>query len=98
MYGFSPGCGALVYIAVLIGGFIGLGTYVTVVRCVYEPYVLENGIGNPEWRLFPGIFGAAFQPVALFLFGYASKKDINWPTPTMGICIFAISAFLVSFP
>jgi len=96
IYGFSVGIMGVVFISVIIGAAIGLSVYVALVWFIYEPYTLTKGIGKPEYRLVPGIFAAALAPAGMFIFGYASKADISWVAPTVGIALYAGTTFIVS--
>jgi len=96
VYGFSIGIMGTVFISVIIGATIGLAIYVALVWFIYEPYTMKNGIGSPEFRLVPGIFASAFAPAGMFIFGYASKSDISWVAPTVGIAMYAAASFIVS--
>jgi DHA1 family multidrug resistance protein-like MFS transporter len=88
----------VIFISVIIGAGIGVITYGSLVWFIYEPYTLKYGIGKPEYRLVPGIFAAALAPTGMFIFGYASKSDITWVAPTVGIALYAACSFVVSFP
>ena len=79
-----------------IGAAIGLLIYSAVVYFLFEPYTLEKGIGLPEYRLVPGIYAAAAIPPGMFIFGYASKSDITWVAPTVGIALYAAASYIVS--
>lgn len=85
----------VVFICVIIGASIGLAVYTLLVWFIYEPYTMKNGIGSPEFRLVPGIFSAALAPAGMFIFGYASKSDITWVAPTIGIALYAGTSFIV---
>jgi DHA1 family multidrug resistance protein-like MFS transporter len=95
-YGFSIGIMGAVFISVIIGAGLGVIVYWSLVYFIYEPYTLKYGIGNPEYRLVPGIFSAALAPAGMFIFGYASKSDITWVAPTVGIALYAACSFVVS--
>ena len=95
-YGFSVGITGVVFISIIIGAIIGITTYTALVWFIYEPYTLTKGIGKPEYRLVPGIFAAALVPAGMFIFGYASKSDISWVAPTVGISLYAATSFIVS--
>ncbi|KAL5417234.1 hypothetical protein PMIN04_007817 [Paraphaeosphaeria minitans] len=94
-YGFSIGIMGAVFICVIIGAAIGLATYVLLVYFIYEPYTMSKGIGSPEFRLVPGLFAAALAPAGMFIFGYASKRDITWVAPTIGIALYAGTSFVL---
>lgn len=95
-YGYSIGIMGAVFISVIIGAGIGLITYTLLVKFIYEPYTMSKGIGSPEFRLVPGLFAAGLAPAGMFIFGYASKKDISWVAPTVGIALYAATSFVVS--
>jgi DHA1 family multidrug resistance protein-like MFS transporter len=98
MYGYSIGIMGVIFISVIIGAGIGVIVYGSLVWFIYEPYTLKFGIGKPEYRLVPGIFAAALAPAGMFIFGYASKPDITWVAPTVGIALYAACSFVVSHP
>ncbi|KAF2672095.1 cycloheximide resistance protein [Microthyrium microscopicum] len=95
IYGFSIGIMGTVFLSVIIGAAIGLAIYTALVWFIYEPYTLKNGVGHPESRLVPGIYAAAFAPAGMFIFGYASRSDITWVAPTVGIAMYAASSFIL---
>lgn len=95
-YGYSIGIMGAVFISVIIGAGIGLITYTLLVKFIYEPYTTSKGIGSPEFRLVPGLFAAGLAPAGMFIFGYASKRDISWVAPTVGIALYAATSFVVS--
>jgi DHA1 family multidrug resistance protein-like MFS transporter len=94
-YGFSIGIMGVIFISVIIGAGIGLMVYTTVVWFIYEPYTLKNGIGNPEYRLVPGLYSAALAPAGMFIFGYAARSDITWVAPTVGIALYAATSYIL---
>jgi DHA1 family multidrug resistance protein-like MFS transporter len=98
MYGFSVGVMGIVFLGIIIGAVIALIIYSGLLYFIYEPYTLKYGIGSPEYRLVPGIFAAALAPAGMFIFGYASRSDITWVAPTIGLALYAGTSFIVSIP
>lgn len=88
---------SLVFVALLISCGLGVVIYVSLVWFIYEPYTMSNGIGIPEYRLVPGVYAAALLPFSLFLFGWATRPEINWAVPSIGLLIFPGCAFVVSY-
>jgi DHA1 family multidrug resistance protein-like MFS transporter len=88
----------VIFLCLIIGAAIGVVVYCGLVYYIFEPYTLKNGIGNPEFRLIPGIVASALAPVGMFIFGYASKSDISWVAPTVGITLYAATSFVVRGP
>ncbi len=88
---------SLVFIALIISCALGVVIYVALVWFIYEPYTMSNGIGVPEYRLVPGVYAAALLPFSLFLFGWATRPEISWAVPSIGLLIFPGCAFVVSF-
>lgn len=95
-YHFSIGIMGAVFTSIIIGALIALVIYSALVYFIYEPYTMTKGIGSPEYRLVPGIFAAALIPPGMFIFGYASKADITWVAPTVGIALYAAVSYIVS--
>ncbi|KAF4625944.1 hypothetical protein G7Y89_g12217 [Cudoniella acicularis] len=48
----------------------------------------NNGIYEPEMRLYLAIFPALIGPVGLFLYGYGTAAGMPWIVPCIGIGIF----------
>ncbi|PVH92357.1 putative MFS transporter [Periconia macrospinosa] len=94
-YGFSIGIMGTIFTSIIIGAGIGLIVYSALIYFIYEPYTMSKGIGSPEHRLVPGIFAAALIPPGMFIFGYASKSEISWAAPTVGIALYAAASYIL---
>ncbi|KAH8657495.1 major facilitator superfamily domain-containing protein [Tricladium varicosporioides] len=51
----------------------------------------NNGIYEPEMRLYLAIFPALIGPVGLFLYGYGTAAGMDWIIPCIGVGIFGFS-------
>ena len=85
----------VVFTSIVIASIIGAIIYVTLLWYIYEPYTIKNGIGVPEYRLFPAIFAGGLLSAGLFLFAWTSKPEISWVVPTLGIVFFGVAAFIL---
>lgn len=62
---------------------------------IYEPYTAANGVGSPEYRLFPGIFASALAPVGVFIFAWTARADIHWIVPSIGSLLLSGSCAML---
>ena len=86
--GWSAGLGALPFLSITIGVFIGAAyvTYITKTR--FAQALKKNGRVVPEERLFPMIAGGIILPIGLFWFAWTSSPNITWvPQVLAGIPI-----------
>ncbi|KAI9734518.1 MAG: Citrinin biosynthesis cluster MFS transporter mrr1 [Cirrosporium novae-zelandiae] len=86
--GWSPGVGALPFLAITIGVLIGASiiTYVTKTR--FASKMKKHGHIIPEERLPPMILGGVLLPIGLFWFAWTSNPHISWvPQVISGIFI-----------
>lgn len=95
-YGMNAGEIGLIFLSISVGVAIAIVLYTTYLRKVFEPSIREQGLGEPERRLVPGLPASFLVPIGLFLFGWTgnSSPEIPWIVPTIGITIIVIGIFL----
>jgi hypothetical protein len=89
--------------------FLGLGTgviigvitdpfwhknYLKLVRKQQEKAGDPNVKPEPEFRLFPAMFGGVFVPIGLFWFGWTTYSSVHWIVPILGSVVFGFGLFL----
>jgi multidrug resistance protein len=98
-YGFSIGATGLVYLALLVGYFFGLGLFYTLSdKTVVRMTKANNGVYEPEMRLPDCIWFAFAMPITFFMFGWAADKGAHWIVPTIGLVPFAFGIIGVWLP
>jgi len=109
VYGFDREETGLVFLALGFGCVLAIPTYVYLDKITYiKEWHKKNGSLAPadhvniapEHRLWPAMIGGLGLPIGLFWFGWASKKDVHWIVPILGLvpfgwgnlCIFVSSS------
>ncbi|PYH87530.1 major facilitator superfamily transporter [Aspergillus ellipticus CBS 707.79] len=95
MYGFTLGTIGLVFLCILVACFLGVVSYFAYLHYYLIPRLLQGKSTSQESRLVPALIGCFGPPIGLFLFGWTSNPHIHWIVPTIGITIYAGSAFVV---
>lgn len=90
LYKFTLIEGGLVYLAVVIGGYIGGGAYLVALH-----YINKNPNPAIEKFLIPSMIGSFFLPISLFIFSWASSTHTHWMGPIISIGIFTFGALLI---
>ncbi|GFG20186.1 caffeine resistance protein 5 [Aspergillus udagawae] len=95
IYGFTLGTIGLVFLCILVACLLGIASYFAYLWYYLIPRIENSRPMSQESRLVPALFGCFGPPIGLFLFGWTANKDIHWIVPTIGITIYAGSAFIV---
>lgn len=94
-YHFNLGQVGLVFLCVLVACFIGIGIYVAYLALYMIPRIKARGFPVNETRLVPAL-AAAFGPtIGLFIFAWTAAPQFPWIAPTIGITVYAGSAFVL---
>lgn len=91
VYDFDTEQSGLVFLAIVIGCFLGLATIMACEIFFYRkqaPNYPPNKI-PPEHRLYPAMLGCFGLPIGLFWFAWTARKDISWASPAVAIIPFA---------
>ncbi|GFP60151.1 major facilitator superfamily multidrug transporter mdrA [Trichoderma asperellum] len=91
VYHFDTEQSGLVFLAIVIGCFLGLAT---IMAC--EIFFYRKQVPNypphkipPEHRLYPAMMGCFGLPIGLFWFAWTAREDISWASPAVAIIPFA---------
>lgn len=76
--GWDNGVGALPFIAIICGVFVGCLIIVAFSVTRYRNIIRRTGSVNPEERLIPMAIGGVFLPMGMFWFGWTSNPHITW--------------------
>jgi DHA1 family multidrug resistance protein-like MFS transporter len=95
IYGFTIGTVGLVFLCILVACFLGVAFYFGYLLYYLLPRLNQDRPMSQESRLVPALIASFGPPVGLFLFGWTANKNIHWVVPTIGITIYAGSAFIV---
>lgn len=95
LYGFKDDKVGLMYIPILIGATLGLGTTPYLER----RYTLKskNRVLKPEERLIGAMVGAPFPCIALFILGATSYRHIIWVGPASSGIAFGYGMVLLYY-
>ncbi|KAM0793342.1 hypothetical protein ACM66B_000797 [Microbotryomycetes sp. NB124-2] len=88
VYGFSIGQIGLVFLSIVVGGFIG---YVTnyIQEYLYRLKVADKG---PEARLYAAMAGGVIFPIGTIIFAFASGRG-HWMGPVIGLVLVFLGIF-----
>ncbi|KAK9319845.1 major facilitator superfamily domain-containing protein [Lipomyces orientalis] len=95
IYGMNLGEMGLVFLVVLIACILGALTYAAYLWFYLEPDIRKRGLRAQEHRLVPALFAVFGPTIGLFVFGWTSRESVHWVAPTVGILIYAGSAFII---
>ncbi|KAK9235730.1 major facilitator superfamily domain-containing protein [Lipomyces kononenkoae] len=95
IYGMNLGEMGLVFLVVLIACIIAAMAYAAYLWLYLEPDIMKRGLRAQEHRLVPALFAVFGPTIGLFLFGWTARQSIHWVVPTIGILIYAGSAFII---
>ncbi|PWY75447.1 major facilitator superfamily transporter [Aspergillus heteromorphus CBS 117.55] len=95
MYGFTLGTIGLVFLCILVACFLAVLSYFAYLSYYLIPRLLKGQSTSQESRLVPALIACFGPPIGLFLFGWTARPSIHWIVPTIGITIYAGSAFVV---
>ncbi|VVT58120.1 uncharacterized protein SAPINGB_P006047 [Magnusiomyces paraingens] len=89
-YHFTTIEGGLVYIAVLVGGYLGGICYLFFIN-----RIIKSEHPAIEKFLIPAMVGSFFLPTALFIFSWGSSSHSHWIAPVISIAIFTFGALFI---
>jgi hypothetical protein len=91
IYRFDLEKSGLIFLAIVVGCFLGAFTVLLCDIFFYRPKSAKYPPHQapPELRLYPAMIGSFGLPTGLFWFGWTSKADISWVSPTVAIMLFA---------
>ncbi|KAJ5636704.1 uncharacterized protein N7484_010017 [Penicillium longicatenatum] len=91
IYKFDLEKSGLIFLAIVVGCFLGAFTVLLCDIFFYRPKSAKYPPHQapPELRLYPAMIGSFGLPTGLFWFGWTSKADISWVSPTVAIMLFA---------
>lgn len=85
----------LVFLCILVGCFLAIIAYGSLLFFVVTPQIKKFGMGPQETILLPGL-PASFGPtIGLFMFAWTARSSIHWIVPTIGITLYAGSVFII---
>ena len=93
IYGFNLGEMGLAFLAIVIGAVVSF--------VVYNVYIYRTQVAGspkprkPESVLIPALFACFGPSIGLFLFGWASRPDVHWIVPTVGIVIYPANVYVL---
>lgn len=96
---FDSGDVGLTFLGLGLGFGLGVITFLTVDRLIYQKHYLASvraghqGALAPEHRLYSAMIGSIALPIALFWFAWTAK--IHWQSPVFAAVPFAWGNFLV---
>jgi DHA1 family multidrug resistance protein-like MFS transporter len=79
IYGFNVGLTSVVFVAIVVGCFIGLAIHFSYLTWYLIPDIMQRGLRAQEHRLVPAIFASFGPVVGLFLFGEFVNEATFWP-------------------
>ncbi|XPT03485.1 hypothetical protein M3J09_012577 [Ascochyta lentis] len=95
IYHESISVGSLNYIGLGLGFFLGSQVAPRLNDKIYVHLQSRNqGVGKPEYRLLPILFGSLAVPLGLFIYGWAGEKKTMWLVPDVGIFVFALGTII----
>lgn len=94
--GWNPLVGALPFLALLIGMFIGSGMNILNQKQYSKAFKANGNRPVPEARLPPMMAGSVIFSGGLFLFAWTSSKNIHWICPCIGAVLLG-AGFLTIF-
>jgi MFS family permease len=82
-----------VYVAVIVGAFLGAVT--SIIHDKISRKYRPQASARPESRLYLACAATWFLPIGLFWFGWTSSKEIHWIVPTAAISVFIAGIFVI---
>lgn len=104
IYGFDLGEMGLAFLAIVVGTLI---SFVVYNFFIYRTQASEaeaeaeaeaavsKPSRKPESVLIPALFACFGPSIGLFLFGWASRPDVHWIVPTLGIVIYPANVYIL---
>ena len=93
--GWGQVVGALPFLAILIGTFIGAAANLINQRFYLKRLKANNGRPVPEARLPPMMFGSVSFVIGLFVFGWTADPKYPWIAPVIGIVLCGLGFFTI---
>ncbi|KAF2100720.1 MFS general substrate transporter [Rhizodiscina lignyota] len=97
IYGFNIGQQGLVFLGILVGGFVTLPCYLLWIRWYMVPRFSRPNF-KLEVNLPPTFFGSFALPVCLFWYGWTSRPSVHWMVPIVGSGLFTVSIITLFIP
>jgi MFS family permease len=89
-YDWSTSSTGLVFLAALVGNFVGWLTGVLSDRIVIHLARKNRGIKEPEMRLWTLCFSFVYAAVGYFMYGFGAQAGAHWMTIAFGVgCMIA---------
>lgn len=100
IYGFNLGEMGLAFLAIVVGTLISFVVYnFYIYRTQASEAEAEAAVSKsprkPEAVLIPALFACFGPSIGLFLFGWASRPDVHWIVPTLGIVVYPASVYIL---
>ncbi|KAL3485007.1 major facilitator superfamily domain-containing protein [Aspergillus germanicus] len=97
IYGFNLGEMGLAFLAIVVGSIVSFAIYnlYYIHHRKHTHRTQEEGEPNPEKVLVPALYACIGPPLALLLFGWASRPSVHWIVPTIGIAIYPACVFIL---
>jgi MFS family permease len=84
-YNWSTSSTGLVFLAALVGNFVGWLTGVLSDRIVIHLSRKNGGVKEPEMRLWTLCFSFVYAAVGYFLYGFGAQSGAHWMTIAFGV-------------
>ncbi|KAJ5706747.1 hypothetical protein N7488_006548 [Penicillium malachiteum] len=94
--GWNDGVGALPFVGVACGVFIGCGIIISFSLTRYRNIIRRTGSVNPEERLIPMMIGGILLPAGIFWFGWTSSPHITWVPEAFAGVLLGAGVLLIS--
>ncbi|KOS21378.1 Transporter mfs1 [Escovopsis weberi] len=94
-HGMNFGQLGLVFLCIAVATFLAVFVYMLYLARYLGPRIMKHGVPVQEAWLLPSL-PASFGPtIGLFIFAWTAKQSIHWIAPTIGITVYAFSAFIL---
>jgi MFS family permease len=93
--GWNTVVGALPFLALLVGIFMGAATNITNQRFYIKRFKANNNRPDPEARLPPMMLGSVVFAAGMFIFGWTSPRTIHWIGPVIGAVCMGLGFFTI---
>ncbi|KAH7885788.1 major facilitator superfamily domain-containing protein [Phlebopus sp. FC_14] len=90
LYKFNDGQSGMVFSAIVVGSFLGLGANMYQDK-LYQQNVARKG---PEARLYLTCVVAVLFPLSMFMYAWTTSPQIHWIWPVIALTIFMFGAFV----
>lgn len=92
VHGFNTIESGLAYLGLIVGGFVGVGSYIPVVYYKFTVPVLKGQFPPVAMFMRLCLIGSTIFPTALFFFAWTAHKSIHWIVPIIasGLCIIGM--------